>query len=71
MYDRWGNLVYQGKDIRIPNEGGSLIISDANQGWDGKFKGIPAVAGVYAWRAQVRFIDDFVKNYAGDLTLVR
>jgi hypothetical protein len=79
VYDRWGNLVYQGKDVKAPISG-TLITNDINSGWDGKVKrkdsnetdtGPDAVTGVYAWRARVRFIDDEVKNFAGDLTLVR
>ncbi len=71
VYDRWGNLVYQGKDIRIPNANGALIINDQQNGWDGTFNGKPMNPGIFAWRALVRFIDDFTMNYAGDLTLVR
>jgi hypothetical protein len=70
VYDRWGNLVYQGVDTRAPGAG-TLIINDQSQGWDGKFKGLPVVPGVFAWRAGVRFIDDEVKNFAGDLTVLR
>lgn len=71
VYDRWGNLVYQGKDIRIPDSDGKLIINDENNGWDGTFNGKPMNPGIFAWRALVRFIDDYTMNYAGDLTLVR
>ncbi|MBK9735438.1 MAG: gliding motility-associated C-terminal domain-containing protein [Saprospiraceae bacterium] len=71
VYDRWGNLVYQGIDVRIPDANGKLETNTDQNGWDGTFKSLPAVAGVYVWRARVRYIDDFVKDYAGDLTLVR
>lgn len=79
VYDRWGNLVFQGKDIKAPIPG-MLITNDTKSGWDGTVMrrdsnetnpGQDAVTGVYAWRARVRFIDDEVKNFAGDLTLVR
>ncbi len=69
VYDRWGNLVYRGIDQRIP--GGELIVGDGNSGWNGLFKGIYVVAGVYTWRAKVRFIDDEIVDFAGDLTLLR
>ncbi|MBC7885802.1 MAG: gliding motility-associated C-terminal domain-containing protein, partial [Saprospiraceae bacterium] len=58
VYDRWGNLVYQGKDIRLP-EGGELIINDHQNGWNGEFKNLKMNPGVFAWRAKVIFIDDF------------
>lgn len=68
VYDRWGNLVYQGQDIRI---GGNLVTNDDKNGWDGKFNDKLMNPGVFAWRAKVVFIDDFVKDFAGDLTLYR
>jgi len=70
VYDRWGNLVYQGKDINSP-EAGNLITGDVNSGWDGKFRGQDVVAGVYTWRAKVRFIDEEQKIFTGDLTILR
>lgn len=70
VYDRWGNLVYQGTDIKAPSPG-FLVTGDVASGWDGKFKDISVVSGVYTWRAKVVFIDDEVKNFTGDLTLHR
>lgn len=70
VYDRWGNLVYQGIDSKAPVPG-ELITSSQSSGWDGKFKGSKVNPGVFAWRAQVRFLDDVVKNFAGDVTVLR
>lgn len=70
VYDRWGNLVYQGIDTRAPASG-NLVVSTQNNGWDGSFKNRPVQSGIFAWRAKVRFIDDEIKEYSGDLTLVR
>lgn len=70
VYDRWGNLVYQGIDNRLEGQGGLLITNDYNNGWDGRFRGRFVNPGVFTWRAQVRFIDDEVINYAGDLTVI-
>ncbi len=70
VYDRWGNLVYRGVDIKAPVQG-DLITNDQQKGWNGEFKGQPVNPGVFAWRAQVRFIDEEVKNFAGDLTILR
>jgi hypothetical protein len=68
VYDRWGNLIYRGKDIKI---GGELVTSSTNHGWDGYFNDQPVNPGVYVWRAKVVFIDDFVKEFAGDITVLR
>lgn len=70
VYDRWGNLVYQGIDSKAPVPG-DLITSSQSSGWDGKFKGSKVNPGVFAWRARVRFLDDVVKNFAGDVTVIR
>jgi gliding motility-associated-like protein len=70
VYDRWGNLVYQGTDIKAPSPG-ELVTGDAKSGWNGIFHGKPVVAGVYTWRAKVRFIDEELKIFAGDITLLR
>lgn len=67
VYDRWGNLMYQGRDARLDQ--GTLIVGDATKGWDGRFQGRNVQPGVFAWRAKVRFIDDVIKEFAGDLTL--
>jgi len=72
VYDRWGNLVYQGSDIRKEDE--SLIkfkFSVQDDGWDGEFAGKPVEQGVFAWRAMVTYIDDEVKNFSGSLTVIR
>ncbi|MDF1694532.1 MAG: gliding motility-associated C-terminal domain-containing protein [Saprospiraceae bacterium] len=62
IYDRWGNLMYDGQPT----------INDRFQGWDGFFNGKPVNPGVYAWMADIRFIDDgTIINYSGDVTVVR
>lgn len=61
IYDRWGNLVYEGQ----PD------INDRLQGWDGYFNDKPVNPGVYAWMANVRFIDDEVLTFSGDVTVLR
>jgi gliding motility-associated-like protein len=56
VYDRWGELVFQ--------------TNDKNIGWDGTFKGAPAIAGVYVF-----YINALVKgstiNIQGNTTLIR
>lgn len=61
VYDRWGNLMYDGRPE----------INDRLQGWDGFFNGKQVNPGVYAWIANVRFIDDETLTYSGDITVIR
>jgi gliding motility-associated-like protein len=62
IYDRWGNLVY---------DQGPFKLNDSSYGWDGVFRGSEVVLGVYAWTADILFIDKVVKNYFGDLTVIK
>lgn len=58
VYDRWGQLVYQGKD---PDEG-----------WDGSFKGNKLSTGTYVWMCRyVRQRDHFPVAQEGTITLIR
>jgi PKD repeat protein len=68
IYDRWGNLIYSDKDVRF---GGTLVTNDVNHGWDGIFNGKPVNPGVFAWVAKVRFIDENLEEYKGDVTVLR
>jgi gliding motility-associated-like protein len=56
IYDRWGELIFESNDKNI--------------GWDGTFKGKPALAGVYVY-----YINALVKgstiNTRGNVTLMR
>jgi gliding motility-associated-like protein len=67
VYDRWGNLIYDG----------APQINSYTDGWDGTFNGKEVNPGVYAWLASVRFIDrdvngqNVVLGYAGDVTVLR
>ncbi|WCL82166.1 gliding motility-associated C-terminal domain-containing protein [Saprospira sp. CCB-QB6] len=62
VYDRWGELVYEGLDLD-PN--------DPQQGWDGSFKGKPMNSGVYAWYAEVIYIDNESEIIHGSVNLLR
>lgn len=61
IFDRWGELVYEGTD---------LPINDPTVGWDGLFRG-KLVEGVFVYYIQVRFIDGRMVAYDGDVTVVR
>ncbi len=62
VFDRWGELVFEKEDFPLNEE---------PLGWDGVFRGKPAISGVYAWMAEIEFIDETVKILKGDVTLLR
>ena len=57
IYDRWGEKVFETNDI--------------NKGWDGTWKGLPALPGSYVW--VIRFTDntDKQQQLKGVVTLLR
>jgi len=61
IFDRWGDLVYEGR---------GMPISDPTVGWDGRYNNKP-LTGVFTYYALVRFIDDKVLPYDGNVTVVR
>ena len=62
VYDRWGEMVFDGQNLEVNNP---------QQGWNGEFKGVPMNSGVYAWYAEVEFIDGQRVVIRGDVTLLR
>lgn len=62
VFDRWGNLVYHGKN---------LPISNTQTGWDGLFNGKELPTGVYVFVAQILYFDNVVETIGGDITLVK
>jgi len=63
IFNRWGNLVYQGTSLSKGN--------DLTEGWDGVFNGEKLPADVYAWVADVLYIDGVTKTFSGSLTLIQ
>jgi gliding motility-associated-like protein len=57
IYDRWGELVFESKDINI--------------GWDGYYRGEMSQQDVYVYQIWVRFVDDKEVQKLGDITLFR
>ncbi len=57
IFDRWGNKVFES--------------NDENVGWDGRYKGKPAVSGVYIYLVTVKLIDNNTQTVKGDFTLIR
>ncbi len=63
VFDRWGSLVHLATNI--------TDINGTSYAWDGKFNGTKAAKGVYVWKAKVKYLDQQVIEYVGDITLVR
>ncbi len=62
IFDRWGEKVFERKNFQ-PNE--------PALGWDGTFKGKPAVSDVFAYYAVFVMSDGSEEIVKGDLTLLR
>jgi gliding motility-associated-like protein len=63
IMDRWGNQVFQAAGFR-PN--------DPMRGWDGNIDGAKdPTPAVFAWIAEIEFLDGTSEFFWGDLTLVR
>jgi len=63
VFDRWGSKLFSQSNIPI-----SDVIFD---GWDGRVNGKFVNPGVYVWVAEVRFVDDEILVYKGDVTVIR
>ncbi len=62
IFNRWGDLVYERKD---------LPFGDDSTGWDGRFNGKLLNSGVYVFLLEMEFINGDVRQYSGDITLLR
>lgn len=62
IFDRWGGILFEAKEIK-PNE--------LSLGWDGTAKGKALPIGTYPYLAKIRFLDNAVLIYDGDVTLVK
>ncbi|MBK8564412.1 MAG: gliding motility-associated C-terminal domain-containing protein [Saprospiraceae bacterium] len=62
IFDRWGGIVF---------EGAYLTLNEPAHGWDGTHRGLPVNSGVFAWFAEVEFVDGEVEVLKGDVTVVR
>ncbi len=58
IYNRWGQVVYNGK-------------SNDNIGWNGEHNGSPAPIDVYVYRVKFRYPEGPLFEKSGDLTLIR
>jgi PKD repeat protein len=57
VYNRWGELVFDTKDLMI--------------GWDGYYKGKICTPDVYVWKVEGRYPDGTKYQKAGDVTLIK
>lgn len=62
IYDRWGNLVF---------DSGAFFLNNSLYGWDGTFKGVSVVNGVYTWVSEVYYLDGFISILKGNVTVVK
>lgn len=60
-------------EFRIFNRWGQEIFSttDARQGWDGTYKGVPQESGIYKYLIRINTPDGKQKMYKGDISLLR
>ena len=62
IYDRWGEQVYEANNISP---------FDNKTGWDGFFREEAMNPAVFVYYAEVLFVDNERKEYAGDVTLLK
>nr|WP_319401619.1 PKD domain-containing protein [uncultured Carboxylicivirga sp.] len=57
IFTRWGELIFESKDINI--------------GWDGYYKGKLCASGVYIWKVECKYSNGTIETHTGDVTLFR
>lgn len=62
IFNRWGETVYESYGFQ-PN--------DPSRGWDGTFRGEQLNAAVFAYFAEIEFVDGVVELFKGDVMLMR
>ena len=62
IFDRWGVLVWQGNNL-TPN--------DVSQGWDGRMNGEELNPAVFAFVAEVLYVDGEALVVSGDINLIK
>lgn len=62
IFDRWGELVFENKDLspNVPAEG-----------WDGSFRGKAVQPGTYIWHIGVAYSDGLQDSFSGQTTVIR
>ena len=62
VFDRWGERLFHVSDISP---------GDPAFGWDGNFKGLPAVPGTYVYIITIKLSDNSTQVYKGTVILIR
>lgn len=62
IYDRWGNLVFEQKNIPI---------NDPSLGWDGTCRALNCTAGVFRYELEIAFPDGIRRSFPGVVNLLR
>ncbi|MNS67493.1 hypothetical protein D3C72_1007480 [compost metagenome] len=57
VYNRWGQILYS--------------TSNVNAGWDGSSKGVLQEQGVYYYTIKVRLLNNDIRSFSGELTLLK
>jgi gliding motility-associated-like protein len=62
IFDRWGEIIFKSTDL--------------NKQWDGVYKGLPAMGGVYGFILRYKYFDscdqlDRIVNTNGNFTIIR
>ncbi|MNU25649.1 Beta-propeller repeat protein [compost metagenome] len=57
VYNRWGQVLYS--------------TSNVNAGWDGSSKGVLQEQGVYYYTIKVRLLNNDIRSFSGELTLLK
>lgn len=64
VFNRWGELMYERNSFYPDND-------NLAEGWDGRYKGDVVMPGVYVYIIEVKFLDERVLLYRGDVTVFR
>lgn len=62
VYDRWGNRIFHVEDAD-PN--------DPSSKWFGTLNGNPVEQGVYIYAGEIEFLSGEIRQFVGDITIVR
>ncbi|RMF31231.1 MAG: hypothetical protein D6765_02090, partial [Bacteroidetes bacterium] len=62
IFSRWGELIWENQNFQ-PNDPGA--------GWDGTYRGRLMDPAVFAWMAEIEFLDGTTRIFKGDVTLFR
>lgn len=62
IFDRWGELVYEDREFQV---------NDTSRGWDGTFRGQPCDPAVFVWLLEAEYMDGYIEQLKGHVTLLR